>query len=174
MEIALVIAIVASLAAFAFTVVPVVPGSLIVPAGAVIIGFVEGFDEIPWWLWVVQAVLVVASFAIDNGAQALGARKFGASRTAMVGGVIGTFVGPFALGFVLGPLAVIFGGPVGGVIGVLAGEWSHRQKTGAEQLDRKQAMRLGLGSLVIWLLSTVTRLVLVGIQVALLLLVVIR
>ena len=92
----------AALAGTFFTVVPILPGTLFIPAGALVVGLVDADRRMPAWAWVVQAILVVVYLLVDNVAQAVGVKRVGGSRSAMVGGAIGVFVGPLLLAFVAG------------------------------------------------------------------------
>lgn len=96
------------------TVLPVLPGTTIILAAAIIHHLALGeAQSIGWWGIGGLVVLTLLSFVIDFGSASLGAKKFGATRWGAVGGVLGTIVGMFFFpwGIFLGPL-----------IGVLAGE----------------------------------------------------
>lgn len=164
----LLILIASSLAAVFFTVVPLVPGTLFVLAGAVAGGFVAGWDEYNAGFWVAMAVLTAAYLLMDNVVQVFGARRVGASKQAMVGGAIGVFVGPILLGFVIGPFALLFGPPIGVLVGTLIGEARHRQRTGAAGVSGSEARRLGTVALAAFAIGTGFKLIVVMAQVALL------
>lgn len=166
--ISLVLVAAAALLAAAFTVVPVLPGTLFVPAGAVAIGFVVGWDPFEPWFWIVQAVLVALYLLVDNLAQLLGVKRVGGSRQAMVGGAIGVFVGPFALALVMGPLALLVGPPVGAVVGTIIGERRARRSLPPE-VEGPGYRSLGMGALVAFVVGTTVKLAIVAIQVGLLL-----
>lgn len=176
MDLDLVVIAVIALAALAsvfFTVVPIVPGTVFVPIGALVCGFVAGWNGLGWWFWIAQAVLVGVYLLVDNVAQVLGVRRLGGSRAAMVGGTIGVFVGPIVLGLVLGPLALFVGPPIGAVVGTIIGESRARRRSieGAEVVPgqpRATYARLGTGALVAFIVGTTAKLVLVTVQVALL------
>lgn len=188
----------AALASVLFTVVPLVPGTIFVPLAAIVCGFVVGWDELGWWFWVAQAVLVVGYLLIDNVAQVFGVRRLGGSRAAMVGGAIGVFVGPLVLGLLLGPLALFVGPPIGAVVGTLVGEARARRRGAGSPLEAPITIepsvsrpgatpsptpgaasspgsvspagyaRLGLGALVAFIVGTTCKLVVVTVQIALL------
>ena len=86
-------------------------------------------------------VLTVVSLGVDMLATALGARRVGASRLALVGAVVGTFAGLF-----LGPVGLF----VGPFVGALAGELIHGRKVG-------HAARVGFGTWLGILLGTVLK-----------------
>lgn len=171
----LLIVTIAALTGTFLTVVPVLPGTLAIPLGAIGCALVIGWGEFPLWFWMLQGVLVAAYLIVDNVAQVLGVRRVGGSKSAMVGGAIGVFAGPLVLALVLGPLALFIGPPLGAVIGTLLGEARSRRRatddlTGGA--SRPDYVRLGMIALVAFLVSTGAKLSLIAVQVLVLVLVV--
>ena len=89
------------------TFVPVVPATLILFLGSVAATFIGGFEaarDLPFLITL--GVITVLISLIDNFASAWGARRFGGSRQAgwgaLIGGLVGIFI-PF--GLLIGPLA---------------------------------------------------------------------
>jgi uncharacterized protein YqgC (DUF456 family) len=164
----LLIVALATIAATAFTVVPVVPGTLFLPLGAVLAGLVAGFDDLRWWFWAAQAVLVAVYLVVDNVAQALGVRRLGGSRQAIIGGAIGVFVGPFLLTLVMGPFALLLGPPIGAVAGTLIGERRARRALPEPAADAASYRRLGIGAFTAFVIGTVAKLSIVAVQAAML------
>jgi uncharacterized protein len=97
------------------TVVPLLPGSTLILAGAVVhkLVFPDGPHSVSWWVIAGMFALMVFSYVIDFISGAVGAKYFGATLWGAVGGLIGAVVGIF-FGF-----PGIFIGPL---VGVLAGE----------------------------------------------------
>lgn len=157
-----------TLAAVFFTVVPVLPGTLLVPLGGVACAYVLGWGEIGWWFWAVQAACVVAALLVDNVAQLLGVRRVGGSREAMWGGAIGVFVGPFVVAVALGPLALLLGPPIGAVAGTLLGERYARRHPHSEQPTTAEHVRLGTAAVVAFVVGTTVKLGIVLMQVVVL------
>ena len=157
-----------ALAAAFFTVVPVLPGALLVPLGAVACALVDGWDQFAWWFWVAQAVLIAVSIAVDQVAQLVGVKRAGGSRHAMWGGAIGVFAGPFVLALVLGPFALLVGPPIGAVVGTLAGEEYGRSRAGRSDGAPRDYHRLGTVALLAFAVGTSIKLVLVAVQVGIL------
>ena len=96
------------------TVVPLLPGTTIILAAAIVHHLALGeAHSVGWWTIGGLVVLTVLSFVVDFVSGAIGAKKFGASRWGAIGGIVGAIVGIFfgLPGIFLGPL-----------IGVLAGE----------------------------------------------------
>ena len=114
------------------TIAPVLPGTTIILAAAVIHRMMLGPEKsIGWRTIIVLVLLTVATYAIDVLAGYFGAKYFGASKWATFGAIVGALVGLFfgILGLFVGP-----------VVGALAGEFI----AGKRMID---AGRAGWGSL---------------------------
>jgi hypothetical protein len=93
-------------------VLPVLPGTVLI-FGAILLGaWIDDFAKISTWTVGVAALLTVISLACDYVAAALGAKRVGASRQAVIGAVIGTLLGIFT-----GLWGLIFMPLVGAAIG---------------------------------------------------------
>lgn len=102
------------LAGLVGTVVPLLPGTTIIFAAAVLHHFMMGeAHSVGWWTLGGLLALTVLSYILDLVSGSLGAKKFGATRWGAIGGIIGTIIGLFfgLIGIFVGPL-----------VGVLAGE----------------------------------------------------
>ena len=77
------------------TVLPALPGAMLIVAGLVVAAWADGFTRVGVWTLVVIGVIGAASYLVDFAAAALGAKKFGASPRAMVGAGLGTLLGLF-------------------------------------------------------------------------------
>lgn len=110
-----ILAIVLVMAGLAGTVLPALPGTLLVFAGLLLAAWLQNFTEVGGITIAVLGVLTLLSFVVDFAASAVGAQRVGASRGAIVGAAIGTVVGiPFGIiGLLAGPF-------VGAVVGELA------------------------------------------------------
>ncbi len=92
------------------TILPVLPGILIILAGCIWQGCM-GEQSIAWWGWTVLGILVVAGLITDKIAGAMGAKKFGSSKAGVWGALIGAIVGiPFS------PLVALFVTPFLGAV----------------------------------------------------------
>jgi uncharacterized protein len=107
-------------------VLPAIPGAPLIFAGLLLAAWAEDFVYVGLWTIVVLAVLALLTYGIDLWATMFGAKKFGASRKAVIGAIIGSIVGIF-----LGFPAVIFGPFIGAVIGELLAQKNLRQATRA-------------------------------------------
>lgn len=100
------------------TVVPLLPGTTIILAAAVMHHFALGPERsIGWWTIGGLVALTVLTYVLDFVSGAMGAKKFGASRWGAVGGILGAIVGIFfgLPGIFIGPLAgVLLGELLGG------------------------------------------------------------
>ena len=96
------------------TVLPALPGSLLVFAGLVLAAWAEGFEYVGWKAIAVLAVMTACTYGADLAAGALGAKRAGASGRAILGAALGMLVGLF-----FGLPGVILGPFVGAVLGEL-------------------------------------------------------
>ena len=71
--------------------IPALPGTILVFAGLALGAWVDGFAHVSLGTVGGFALLTVFSYAIELGAGVLGARKFGASRQAVLGAVLGEY-----------------------------------------------------------------------------------
>jgi uncharacterized protein len=110
---------------------PALPGLPLVFAGLLLAAWAGGFEQIHVATVVVLGLLTLLSFAVDFWATAHGARRVGASRKALVGAVLGTFVGLFVF-----PPFGLFAGPF---VGALLGELLHGR-------ELRQAAKVGFGT----------------------------
>jgi len=96
------------------TIIPLLPGTTIIFAAAVIHRLMLGEQHsVGWWTLGGLLVLTIISHGLDFFSGSIGAKKFGATRWGVFGGLVGTVVGMFFFpwGLLLGP-----------VVGVLTGE----------------------------------------------------
>jgi uncharacterized protein YqgC (DUF456 family) len=115
---------------FAGIILPVLPGTVLVFVGFLLYGTITGFDSLDLFFFLGQLVLVGLSYLIDFLATALGAKMYGGSKAAVWGAVLGSL-----MIFVIGPLGLL----VGPLAGAVAGEI-----VAGEQL--RKAMRSGWGT----------------------------
>ena len=127
------------------TVLPGLPGAVLVFAGLALAAWIDGFARVGWVTLVWLAVLTAAAYALDFAATAIGARRFGTSWWGVLGAVVGTLGGLF-----FAPVGLI----VGPFLGAFLAELIARR-------DVRQAGRAGLGAWLGLLLGTAGRLALV-------------
>jgi len=135
-------------------VLPAIPGAILVLAGAVVVGWAEGFTRVGWMPLTFIGLLCAAIFAVDFLASVLGAKAFGASGWSILGASVGLLAGLF-----LGLPGIVLGPP----IGAIAFEY-------ARNPDMKKAAKAGAGALVGFVLGSAAKVALAFVAVGVLLL----
>jgi len=111
-------------------VLPGLPGALLILLGLLLGAWAENFTRVGLWTILILALLAGLTYAVDFWATMFGAKKFGASRRAVIGALVGVVGGLF-----LGLPGIIFGPFIGAVIGELSA-----------RRDLQQAARAGVGA----------------------------
>jgi len=111
-------------------VIPGLPGAPLILLGLLLAAWAEGFQYVGLWTAIALAIIALLTYGIDLWATMFGAKKFGASKRAVVGALIGAVAGLF-----LGLPGVLFGPFIGAVIGELSA-----------RRDLQQATRSGVGA----------------------------
>lgn len=96
-------------------VLPAIPGPPLLFAGLFLAAWVEDFAYVGKWTLMILGLLALLTYGVDFWASMFGAKRFGASKRAIVGALIGVLVGLF-----LGFPGVLFGPFIGAVIGELS------------------------------------------------------
>jgi uncharacterized protein YqgC (DUF456 family) len=96
---------------------PVLPGPPLLFAGLLVAAWAEDFAYVGAGTLTLLAALALLTYAVDFAATALGAKRFGASKRAVIGAALGAVVGLFfgLPGILLGPF-------IGAVIGELTAQ----------------------------------------------------
>nr|WP_276538619.1 DUF456 domain-containing protein [Dehalobacterium formicoaceticum] len=94
------------------TVLPVLPGAILIFAGMLIYGFMTRFAALDVPFFILQGLIVIIIFLVDYIASAAGTKRYGGSKQAAWGSVIGTILGVI----ILGPIGIIIGPFVGAVV----------------------------------------------------------
>ena len=100
------------LVGLAGTVLPALPGTVLVLGGIVLGAWIDDFTRVSVTTVVVVAVIAVIAWALEYVAGLLGARRVNASRQALIGAALGTVAGLF-----MGIIGVLFMPLVGAAIG---------------------------------------------------------
>ena len=129
--------------AFIGLVYPIIPSVLFIFAGFIAYGLFFSFEELPWWFWVIEILFTVLLFTADTIANLVGVKKFGGSKAAMWGSTVGLLIGPFVIPF----LGIILGPFLGAIIAELVVTKQSLQK----------ALKVGVGSVVGFLTSVITK-----------------
>jgi hypothetical protein len=149
-----ILAVLLMVAGIAGTVLPALPGTVLILAGIVLGAWIDDFVHVGVLPLAVVTVLAVLAWVLDYVAGLMGAQQVGASRQALVGAAIGTVVGLF-----MGLVGVLFMPLVGAAVG----EYMARR-------DQRHALRVGvatwLGILVGMLAKVVLGFMMIGVFLA--------
>lgn len=133
-------------------ILPAIPGVPLVFAGVFIYTILTKFISISWITIIFLAILTILSLIIDYASGLIGAKKLGATKYGIWGGLVGLLIGlifsPFGLiSVVLMPL-----------IGTIAGELIAGKKI-------LHASKIGLGTLIGYLFAISLDLIIAGITI---------
>jgi uncharacterized protein len=104
------------------TVLPALPGTVLVLAGIVLGAWIDDFTRVGWGVLAAVFVLAVLAWVLDYVAGLMGARRAGASRQALLGAALGTVVGLF-----MGLVGVLFMPLVGAALGEYLARRDHHR-----------------------------------------------
>lgn len=140
------------------TVLPALPGTVLVLAGIVWGAWLDDFVRVPVWVVVLCAVLAALAWATDYVAALLGAQRVRASGWALAGAAAGTVAGIFTgfIGLLFMPL-----------LGAMAGEWwALRHQPGATvTANGQRALTVGVATWLGMMIGTAVKLALVFVMV---------
>lgn len=94
------------------TLLPLLPGPVLIYAGMLLYGALTGFATLDANFFLLQGMALLFLFTLDFLATAAGSRRFGGSKQAALGAVVGTLFGFF----IFGPFGIILGPFLGAVI----------------------------------------------------------
>ena len=139
-----ILAIILVIGGIAGLVFPALPGAPMLYAGLFVAAWADNFTYIGTKTLIVLGIMTILTYAFDFLAGAFGARRFGASRRAVIGATLGAIVGIFfgIPGILLGPF-----------VGAVVGELSNR-------LNLKAAGLAGIGATLGLALGTAAKLTL--------------
>jgi uncharacterized protein YqgC (DUF456 family) len=150
MDIALwVVAVILIVVGVLGTVLPALPGAILVFAGVVLAAWIDGFTRISGVTLGVLGALTLIAWVIDYVAAAAGAKRVGASRAAIVGAAIGTVLGIFT-----GLVGLIFMPLVGAAVGELIARG-----------DLLRAGKVGLATWIGMVIGTIAKVAIVFVMV---------
>jgi hypothetical protein len=126
------------------TLLPGLPGTPLVFGGLLLAAWADDFQNVGVGTISLLAVLTILAFGVDFISSSLGAKRAGASRSAVIGAALGTLIGIFFgfVGIVLGPFA-----------GAVIGEFLARR-------NLEQAGRAGVGTWIGFILGIGVKLML--------------
>jgi uncharacterized protein YqgC (DUF456 family) len=123
------------------SVLPALPGTVLILAGVAVHALATGFDPIGPGRLAILALLTAVAYALDHVAGVLGVKRLGGSGWAMGGAFVGALVGLFfgLPGLVLGPL-----------VGALLAEYAYTRQA-------RTSARAALGTVVGLLIGAVAK-----------------
>ncbi|MGM0853145.1 MAG: DUF456 domain-containing protein [Bacillota bacterium] len=137
------IIIVLMILSFVGLIYPILPSVVFLIGSFILYGVFFSFEPFSWLFWTVQVLFVILLFGADYMANLIGVKKFGGTKAGIWGSTIGLLVGPFVI-----PVIGILIGPF---LGAIIGEWVvHRS-------NLKTAVKVGVGSVVGFISSVVTK-----------------
>lgn len=93
---------------------PALPGPPVLFAGLLVGAWIDDFAYVSWGTLILLGLMAVLITLVDFAASALGASRFGASRWAVWGAIIGALAG-----LALGPVGILLGPFAGAMVGEL-------------------------------------------------------
>jgi len=130
---ALILALILFVLGLLGTVLPVLPGAILIYGGMLLYGIMTQFTTLGTNFFLIQALILVLVLAVDFLASAVGTRQFKGSKQAVWGAAIGTVLGMIFFG----PLGLIIGPFLGAVIAELL-----------QNPNLNQAIWVGIGTLI--------------------------
>lgn len=140
---ALILSIILFIMGIVGTILPVLPGAVLIYGGMLLYGILTQFATLDANFFILQALVLVLIFFIDFFASAIGIQSFGGSKQAVWGAAIGIILG------------LIFFGPLGMIVGPFLGAVITELFRGR---DLNQAIHVGFGTLIGFLGGTFLKL----------------
>ncbi|MFM2450847.1 MAG: hypothetical protein RIS44_3297 [Pseudomonadota bacterium] len=137
------------LVGLAGTVLPILPGTILVWGGIVLGAWIDDFTRVSMTTVVVVSVLAVLAWGLDYVAGLMGAKKAGASKQALIGAAAGTVLGLF-----MGLVGVLFMPLVGAAVGEYLA-----------QKDQTRAVKVGMATWIGIMVGLIAKVVLAFIMV---------
>jgi uncharacterized protein len=100
------------------SVIPVLPGPMLIWLGALVWAWADGFTRVGWGTLTLLAVLALAAWGSDLFLTTVMSRRAGASWKAILGAIVGGIVGAGLLSAL-----PILGTVLGAVLGAIGGMW---------------------------------------------------
>jgi uncharacterized protein len=131
--VALLLAVILFILGMVGTILPLLPGVILIYTGMVLYGILTGFAGLDTMFFILQGMAVVLVFSLDYLATAAGTRRYGGSSHAAWGAALGTLLGLL----LLGPFGIIIGPFLGAVtVEIIRGK------------NTEQAVKIGFGTLI--------------------------
>jgi len=148
--VALILAIILFGAGLLGTILPVLPGAILIYAGFILYGIMTGFRALNATFFLLQGLVLIIVFLVDFVSSAAGTKVFKGSKQSAFGAAAGTIAGLIALG----PLGIIVGPFLGAVVVELL-----------VNKDIRQAVNVGFGTVIGVLGGTIAKLIIEAIMI---------
>ena len=125
------------------SVLPVVPGPLLIWLGALFWAWGNGFEEVGWPILILLGVLALVAWASDLFLNTVISRRAGASWKSIGGAIIGGIVGSLLLSGVVPILGTLLGAIAGAMVGMWLVEYLDKRNFQAA----RRAVRAYLASM---------------------------
>ncbi|KQL53532.1 hypothetical protein AN964_08505 [Heyndrickxia shackletonii] len=129
--------------AFIGLVYPIIPSAIFMLGGFLLYGLFFTFSPLNWLFWSIEVLFIILLFSADYVSNLIGVKKFGGSKAGVWGSTIGLIAGPFII-----PVVGILIGPF---LGAVLGELLVNRK------PIKSAFKIGIGSLLGFISSVITK-----------------
>ncbi len=133
-------------------VLPIIPGIILIYLSALGFAVLEGFDAVDWLSFTAITLIAVVAVTADLWMPLLGAKQGGASKRAMLFGLVGGVLGFLILTPMFPFVGSVFGGILGYAIGTLLGQY-HKYR------DWEIALRASIGGIAGWGVSMVIQMI---------------
>ena len=128
------------------TVVPILPGMLLVWFTVIVYAWRTGFEAVGWLSIIFITIIALVTGLSNIWLPLLGAQKTGAAKRALFLGIVGAIVGTFVI-----PIPIL-GTVIGYAIGVFLGEFMKVR-------DWRLALKSSLGGVAGWGVSTIVEII---------------
>ncbi|MFD1736565.1 DUF456 domain-containing protein [Bacillus salitolerans] len=122
---------------------PIIPSLVLIVLAYLVYGFVFTFEALGIVFWIIQGMFITLLLIADYIGNLFGIKKFGGSKAAGWGSTIGLLVGPFVIPF----LGIILGPFLGAILAELI----------VERKDFISSIKVGVGSVIGFLSSTIAK-----------------
>lgn len=150
-----IIFIVLSLGGLIGVIIPGLPDTILIFAGALIYAIFTKFADISWVTILILAGMTLFTNILDWVGTIIGAKKFGASRAGIIGSIIGGIIGLIVFSFV--------GLVIGAILGTILVEIYFSKK------KYQDALRAGVGVLVGVIASSIIKIIIAIVMIVLVL-----
>lgn len=131
---------------------PILPGVMLIWLAALGYAVVEGFTAVDWWTFAVITLITLVTVTSDFWLPLLGSKRGGASKRAMLFGLVGGILGFVVLTPMFPIAGSLFGGILGYAVGTLLGQY-HKYR------DWDAALKASVGGVAGWGVSMVIQMV---------------